>query len=216
MFIHDLLVPSDEKSDAESRDIWRSHVVVEKPTYVSAKLTHLIETCERFWQKRPSDLPNDHSAKQGKVREALKDADFLSYFKMTKGASNDLLEAAYRFIEPLYARKQMSDEGKLSGHEYLGPELLILLAAAKLFWSPLHVRLEDKSTYPKNGNIEAYLQIRGITGNDANCAMTLIRPEGAAYGAPKPFISLWDKHNPLLREPISPYEPPQENQVKPG
>ncbi|RDS82252.1 hypothetical protein DWU98_09465 [Dyella monticola] len=213
-FLHDLFTSPDEEADYADSEIWKDHLVVEKPPYISAKLIHLIETSERFWQKRPLDNPHDHSAKQSKVREALKNAEFRKLFKSRKkkrGVTKDQLDAAYRFIEPLYAREQMSGEGKLSGHEYLAPELLILLAAAKLFWSPPHVSLKDTSTYPKNADIEAYLRIRGIRGNDADAAMTLIRPENAAYGAPKPSISLWDKHNPLLIEPIFPYEPPSDN-----
>ena len=197
-FLHDLVEP-EIKTDSANGTQQVSHVIVEKPAYISAKLTHLIELSERFWRTKPSDGSNDYTTKREKVRKHLDDADFLDCFKMSK-ASKTLLETAARFIEPLYARSNISNEAKQSGHEYLAPELLILLAASKLFWSPPHVDLSNTATHPKKEDIEAYLRIRGVTGNDADYAVTLIRPEQADYGSPKPYISLWDKDNPLLRE----------------
>jgi hypothetical protein len=194
-FLHDLIfTPANGTHPATS------HVIVEKPAYISKKLTHLIETSERFWQKRPSDDSNDYTTRREKVRNALNDSDFLDCFRMAK-ASNSLLETAAQFIEPLYAHSNMSDEGKLSGHAYLAPELLILLAAAKLFWSPPHIDLDNPATHPKNEEIEAYFRIRNIIGNDADYAITLIRPERARYGGHKPFVSLRDRNNYLPREP---------------
>lgn len=200
-FLDDLLVPP-VKSPLSNDETF--HVVDNKPLYISAKLTHLIETSERLWRNKPSDDSGDYSSQQAKVRQALKDPNFLSSFKMTKGkVSEDMLAAASRFIEPLYARS-ISNEGKLSGHAYLSPELLIFLAAAKLFWSLSHVDFDDPATHPKNEEVKAYLGIRGITGNDANYAMTLIRPEQARYGGHKSYIRLLDRHNPLLRKPHIP------------
>jgi len=194
-FLHDLIVEPEDGAHPAT-----SHVIEERPAYISAKLMHLIDTSERFWQKRPSDDSNEYTTKQEKVRGALNDSDFLDCFKMTK-ASKNLLQTAAQFTEPLYARSNMSDEGKLSGHPYLAPELLILLAAAKLFWSPPHVDFDNPATHPKNEEIEAYFRVRNITGNDADYAITLIRPEQARYGGHKPFTSLWDKQNPFLRKP---------------
>jgi Transposase. len=193
-FLHDLLVKPDNGTHPAT-----SHVIVEKPFYISHKLTHLVETSERFWQKRASDDSNNYTTRREKVRGALDDPDFLNCFKMTK-ASKTLLDAAAQFIEPLYARSDMSDEGQQSGHDYLAPELLILLAAAKLFWSPPHIDIDNPATHPKNDEIEAYLRVRNITGNDADYAITLMRPEQARYGGHKPLTSLRDKDNPLLRE----------------
>lgn len=195
-FLHDLTFKTEKNGALPAS----SHVIFEKPAYISEKLTHLIETSERFWRKKTSDDSNDFAARREKVRSALNHSDFLDCFKMTT-ASETLLQTAAQFTEPLYARSNMSDEGKLSGHAYLAPELLILLAAAKLFWSPPHVDFDNPATHPKNEEIEAYLRVRNITGNDANYAITLIRPEQARYGGHRPFTSLRDKHNPLLREP---------------
>jgi hypothetical protein len=159
------------------------------------RFTHLIETSEKFWSRKPSDGSDDYSSKRAKVREALGKTDFLDNFKMAKGkVSTGVLEAASRFIEPLYART-MSNEGRRSGHTYLSPELLIFLAAAKLFWSSPHIDFGNPATHPSNADIESYLCIRGIAGNDADYAITLIRPEQASYGAHKPFISLNDRYS---------------------
>lgn len=201
-FLSDLLVTPIE--DPLNNDWKTLHVVVDKPPYISAKLTHLIETSERFWRRNRSNDVGDYSEQRAKVCHALKDGDFLSNFKMAKDkVSKDLREAAARFIEPLYARN-ISNEGKLSGHAYLSPELLIFLATAKLFWSPSCVDYDDPATHPRNEQIKAYLRFRGIPGNDADYAATLIRPEQAKYGGRKSSMRQLDRHNPLLWEPPFP------------
>lgn len=166
-FLHDLLVGE--------------HVIDEKPAYISQKLTHLIETSERFWRIKPVDT-KDYDTKREKVRRAMQDPEFHSYFDKSSPAEG-VLDAAERFIEPMYARK-IEDDEKQAWPWYLTPEIVTLVAASKLYWSPPHVDLEKVATHPRNEEIEAYLRIRGISGNRANSAMTLIRPEEAARGRP--------------------------------
>lgn len=159
------------------------HMVDEKPAYISQKLTHLINTSERFWRNRPVD-PKDYDTQREKVRRALQDPEFHSYFDKSSPATG-VLEAAERFIEPMYARN-VEDDKKNAWPWYLTPEILTLVAASKLYWSPPHVAFDKVATHPKNEEIEAYLRIRGISGNHANSAMTLIRPREAARGRPVP------------------------------
>ena len=153
----------------------------ERPSYISQKLIHLIETSERFWRNKPVD-PEQYETQREKVRHALQDPDFHSEFDKSSPAKG-VLEAAERFIEPMYARGLKESEEK-SWPWYLAPEVVTLLAASKLYWSSPHVNFDEVATHPKNDQIEAYLRIRGISGNDANSAMTLIRPENAARGRP--------------------------------
>lgn len=157
------------------------HVVDDKPAYISPKLVHLIEISERFWRNKPASQ-EELEAKRQRVRRALQDPDFHSHFNKSKPAAG-VLKAAERFIEPVYAR-EVADEKKAAWPSYLTPELVTLIAASKLYWSPPHVELDKVATHPGNDEIEAYLRIRGITGNEANSALTLIRPPGAAYGRP--------------------------------
>ena len=187
-FLHDILVEeeTDEKAVHESNVLKRRpeiHVIDEKPTYLSEKLRHLIATSERFWHTKTPVDPNDYEAKREKVRHALQDPEFHSHFDKSSPAKG-VLEAASRFIEPIYARPKISDDKKKTWPWYLTPEIVTLMAASKLYWSSPHVELDNVATHPKNEEIEAYLRIRGISGNDANSAMTLIRPVNAARGRP--------------------------------
>lgn len=181
LFLHDLLF-GEQVIDEKPTYI---HVIVEKPAYISEKLTYLIETGERFWHTETTIDPKDYEAKREKVRDALQRPEFCSYFEKKKLAKG-VLEVASRFIEPVFARTDVSDDQKQNWPGYLTPELLTLMAAAKLYWSPPHVDLGKVATHPKNEDIETYLRIRGISGNDADYAMTLIRPKEAARGRPVP------------------------------
>jgi len=181
-FLTDLLV---EEEDQASDSAKIAHVVDEKPAYVSKKLAHLIETSERFWYTRTPVDPKDYEGKREKSRLALQDREFRACFD--KGTpSEGVIAAALQFIEPVFARAKAPEAEKKAWPWYLTPELLVLLAASKLYWSPPHVDLDEVATHPKNSAIEAYLCSRGIPGNKADYAMTLIRPEGAARGRPVP------------------------------
>lgn len=170
----------DKKEDNIEETTTITHVTDEKAAYISKKLGHLIDTNQRCWRSKPSNL-DDYARKRTLQNKALQDEEFHLCFN--KGlVTENLLQAAAKFIEPLYARANAG----YAGHEYLTPELLTLIATAKLYWSPSHVDLTKVATHPARGDIEAYLSFRGITGNDADYAITLIRPEGAAYGRPVP------------------------------
>lgn len=181
-FLTDLLV-EEQGQASDSAKI--AHVVDEKPAYVSKKLVHLIETSERFWYTRTPIDPKDYEARREKSRLALQDREFRTCFD--KGTpSEGVIAAALQFIEPVFARAKAPEAIRQAWSWYLTPELLVLLAASKLYWSPPYVDLDEVATHPKNSAIEAYLCSRGIQGNHANYAMTLIRPEGAARGRPVP------------------------------
>jgi hypothetical protein len=160
-----------------------THVIDEKPAYISKKLVYLIETSERFWHTSTRIDLNDYEAVREKVRCALQHPEFHAYFD-THAPSKGVSAAASPFIEPNFARANASDAEKQAWPWYLTPELLVLLAASKLYWSPPHIDLGEVATHPKNREIEAYLCSRGIPGNKADYAMTLIRPEEAARGRP--------------------------------
>lgn len=190
LFLHDLLAGD--------------HVIRNQPTYLSEKLKYLIATSRAVWDTVTPMDTKEYNTKRGKVLDALNDDEFHGLFYKKKAAEG-VIKAASKFIEPLFARcakgnQDSNDdskdlaEGNYVRSGYLSPELLILLAASKLYWSPTHVDRDVVATHPKNEDIEAYLRIQGISGNDANYAMTLIRPEDAARGRPisehSPYKSL--------------------------
>lgn len=180
LFLSDLVV---EENGQTSDSAKITHVIDEKPAYISKKLVYLIETSERFWHASTRIDLNDYEAAREKVRCALQRPEFHAYFDK-HSPSKGVIAAASQFIEPIFARANASDAEKQAWPWYLTPELLVLLAASKLYWSPPHIDLGEVATHPKNREIEAYLCSRGIPGNKADYAMTLIRPEGAARGRP--------------------------------
>lgn len=188
LFLHDLLAGD--------------HVIRDQPPYLSEKLKYLIATSRAIWDMATQMDPKEYNKKREKVLDALNDREFHEYFYKKK-ATKGVIEAASKFIEPLFARcaKVGEDRDHVDGNDisegnyvtprYLSPELLILLAASKLYWSSSHVDLDNVATHPRNEDIEAYLRIQGISGNDADYAMTLIRPERAARGRPIPERSFF-------------------------
>lgn len=180
LFLSDLLA-GEKGQTGDSAKI--AHVIDEKPAYVSKKLVHLIETSERFWHTSTRIDPKDYEARRKKVRDALRDHEFRAYFDK-QSPSKGVIATALQFIEPVFARAKASDAEKQAWPGYLTPELLVLLAASKLYWSPPHVDLGKVATHPKIEEIETYLRSRGISGNAAHYAITLLRPEGATRGRP--------------------------------
>jgi len=177
----------------------KKNVVNQKPVYISNKLKYLIKTSESVWRTEYPIKPGDYRTHQGKVRQALQEPEFLKYFGKDRKLKG-VREAASRFIKPIFARPKVSDAMKQDWNGHLTPELLTLMAASKLYWSSPHVDLNSVITHPSNKEIEDYLRIRGITGNDADFAITLIRPEGAIRGRPVAEPSIRRR---LVPRPIS-------------
>jgi len=121
------------------------------------------------------------------VLVSLQRDEFKALFQKEQLAPGTYKKAA-DFIEPLFARDAVPKELKESWTSYLTPELLKLMAASKLFWSAQDVVLTDVATHPKKEAIELYLRANGISGNHADYAITLIRPENAARGRPVPRV----------------------------
>jgi hypothetical protein len=162
-------------------------VVDERPACFSAKLQHLIDISERFWRTNPAGA-KDYDVVRKSVWKALQDPEFHSYFDKP-GAAEGVLMAASRFMEPAYASGEADENREEVDDWYLAPKLRSLMAASKLFWASPHVRLDEVATHPGRAEMEIYLRMRGIFGNDAKYAMTIIRPPEAAYGRPIPESS---------------------------
>ena len=160
------------------------NVATDRPPYFSAKLNYLIDVSERFWRTRtPDSSADDIAASRLRAQAKLASDDFRSLFKKGE-ASDEAVDAAVRFITPVFARKLSTEEERKASPGYITPEMLTLMAAAKLFWGASHVDMAAVDTHPKKEHIDKWLRRMGLKDNDPSTGTTILRPEAAVFGKP--------------------------------
>ena len=174
-------------------------VVSERPPFFSKKLNYLIDVNEQCWRMRtPDSSKEDLSASRLQAKKLMADDAFRSLFGKTK-ASDIVVDAAISFITPVFARKNSTEAGREAAPGHITPEMLTLIAAAKLFWGPSHVDVSVVDTHPRKQQIDPWLRRMGLKDNDASYGTTILRPEAAAFGRPIPKAT--KKRSPKLRRP---------------
>lgn len=147
----------------------------EMPSYISGKLKEIIEANHVFWREHEGLGVEVRARKRAGTLEYLND-EFLSLCdKKTKPES--LVQFAAAVCDPTYVA-----ESKKLGYSAT-PQLLALLTAAKLFWSPISVQNDKPETHPSREEVVWLLRFMGLTEtNAASYGATIIRPETAVAG----------------------------------
>lgn len=156
-------------------------VIPDRPAYFSEKLIHLIDANEIFWKSVDARDSEEHKKKNIKMKDYL----FIDDLKETRNKTESkvgFVELAERFAKPVFARGGVSKEELEASPTYITPEILLLMAAAKLFWSAPHVDLDSSDTHPRRDEIKKFLSYMGFKGNDPDYGATLISPETASRG----------------------------------
>lgn len=170
-------------------------LVEELPPYFSSKLTYLLDGSNAFWRTaKPSDSQKFNAIRTRSI-DYFSDADFHRLFDAGEAAEG-MIDAAARFIVPVYARPKASTDELEASPTRFTPEIKSLMAAAKFFWSSPRIKLDVVSSHPKRDEVEGFLRYMGFAKDDAGLGATLVRLEGAARGAPikpkvkyrKPFL----------------------------
>jgi hypothetical protein len=145
------------------------------PPYISGKLKEIIEANQVLWRKSDGLGPDDRERKRAATREYLS-ADFRSLCK--KATSPDaLVEFAAELCDP----STVPNTKRLNS--LATPDMLALVTAAKVFWSPAYVENEKPETQPTREEVKTLLRFLGITTtNAASSGATVIRLEGAIDG----------------------------------
>lgn len=154
-------------------DLYSNGKVVEAlPTYVSGKLSEVIEANHVIWRNFENLSLEERERKRKATLDYLNE-DFRSLCK--KGSSADgLAKFAAEACDPTL----VANVDKCGSH--VTPNILAMLTAAKLFWSPNYVDHEAPDTHPARAQVEALLRFMGIkTTNASSSAATIVRPEKA-------------------------------------
>ncbi len=158
-------------------------IVEDRPAYFSKKLNHLLDGSDIFWRTAKPSVDAEFTGRRSRSIEHFKDPDFHAFFEQGEAAEG-MVEAAVKFIVPVFARKNSSEAESAASPTRITPELKALMAAAKYFWSSANIRLDVVNTHPRRDAVERYLRYMGFTKDDAGLGATLVRPEGAAKGPP--------------------------------
>lgn len=158
-------------------------IIEDLPGYFSMKLIHLIEGSSYFWRTAKLSGQDEFDGRRSRSVAHFTDPDFHALFEQGEAAEG-MIEAAVKFIVPVFARKNSSDAERAAAPTRITPELKALMAAAKYFWSSTNIRLDVVNTHPRRDAVERYLRYMGFTKDDAGLGATLVRPEGAAKGPP--------------------------------
>lgn len=167
----------------------------ELPPYISGKLKEMIEANQVLWRKHEGLGSDERVRKRAFTVEYLNDK-FRSFCK--KGTNPDSL---VKFAADACDPSSLANSRKLESS--VTPDMLALVTAAKLFWSPINVQNDKPETHPTRDEIVAFLQFMGLTGtNAASHGVTIIRPEKAAagkVGERPPLFSPLLRRSPLMR-----------------
>ena len=141
----------------------------EPPTYVSKKLSEMMAANSIYWRDSHSLSAIEIDRRRQATRDYLDE-----YFRIhcsAKSKPDTLVELAMQFCDPTLGSK------KRRIGPYTTTDVLALLTAAKLFWSPPHVTGTPKK-YPTDKEVRPFLRFMGMkTTNAAAHGETLIRPE---------------------------------------
>lgn len=103
-----------------------------------------------------------------------------------RDSSDGIVLAAADFILPVAIRQPPKSDNARLYNSYITPELLALMAGAKLFWGAPNINFADASTHPRRDDVEDFFRRLGFVGDAPKYAATLIRPEAAVDGSPGP------------------------------
>lgn len=158
-------------------------IIEDLPPYFSEKLKYLIDGSEIFWRTAKPSGHDGFEGRRSRSIEHFSDLDFHALFEQGE-AANGMIEAAVKFIVPVFARENSSEAELAASPTRITPELKALMAASKYFWSSKRIRLDIVNTHPRREEIERLLRYMGFTKDDASLGATLVRPEGAVKGPP--------------------------------
>jgi len=151
-------------------------LVDELPGYVSEKLLEMTIVNEVIW-KNLEKL--DRQGIDAKAARAIKhlEGDFKRWCPRTS-SPDGLVAFAALTCNPTIRRS--------SEHPNVTPNLLALLTASKLYWSPAHVGLDRNETLPNPDGVKQFLRFMGMTdGNEAASGAVVIRPNDAINYVPR-------------------------------
>ncbi|MCZ8318866.1 MAG: hypothetical protein O9303_08640 [Silanimonas sp.] len=145
------------------------------PAYVSGKLSNIIEANTVLWR----DF--DHADREGIKRKRKGTREFLDdEFRSLcdkKATANTLTAFAAEVCDPSLVPSAKRRKTCVT------PDLLALVTAAKLFWSPDWVDLKKPETHPSREIVESVLRLMGMNARNAAArGATVVRPEGAVAG----------------------------------
>ncbi|MEO6964639.1 MAG: hypothetical protein ABI076_01915 [Acidobacteriaceae bacterium] len=180
-------------------------VIPERPSYFSKKLNYLINVNQEIWGTKNVNSSADEFPESRKQASALiEDTKFRSLFGKFK-ASDIAVDAAIKFITPVFARKDLNAAECEAAPSHITPELLTLMAAAKLFWGAAQVDVSDVETHPRKSDMDSWLRRMGLKDNDASYGTTILRPEAAIFGrpvskAPDRWVAMFGPHDASYKE----------------
>ncbi|MBB6600292.1 hypothetical protein [Luteimonas sp. MC1825] len=147
-------------------------IVDELPSYVSGKLTELVDANRIFWRNANEPDVSEKARRRAGASNYLQE-DFLDLCGKTS-KPNSLLAFAIDACDPTalpHSKRLLSTS--------VTPAMLALLTASKLYWSAHCALGQTRDTYPDQEAILSFLRFMGLqTGNTAASGRTLIRPEG--------------------------------------
>jgi len=156
-------------------------VIPDRPVYFSEKLIHLIDANEIFWKSIGANDTEAHKSQNEKMTDYLL-IDDLKVLRNKTESKIGFVELAERFAKPVFARGSASKEELEASPTYITPEILLLMAAAKLFWADPHVDMKKSNTHPRRVDIKNFLSYMGLTSKDSDYGATLISPGAATAG----------------------------------
>lgn len=156
-------------------------VIPDRPAYFSERLIHLIDANGIFWKIVDASDTEAHKLQKEKMNDYLLIDDLKEPRNKTESKAG-FIELAERFAVPVFARGSVSKEELEASPTYITPEILLLMAAAKLFWAAPHVDMNLSNTHPRRVDIKNFLSYMGFTSRDADYGATLISPGAATVG----------------------------------
>lgn len=165
------------------------HVIADEwPFFFSEKLIYIIDANRIFWRKTDATDTKAHKQKEVNMKKYFLD-EFNEHCDKTMSKAG-LMQVAEKFATPVFARAGVAKEEREASRTYVTPEILLLMAAAKLFWSAPHVDFKVSDTHPRREDIKKFLSHMGFKGNDPDYGATLISPETASRGKRMQKISV--------------------------
>ena len=166
-------------------DLHKSGAFTEEfPAYISGKLKEIIEANQVLWSKWEGLGADVRDRKRAASVEYLS-TDFRSLCK--KGTSPDAL---VKFAADVCDPSTVPESRRIGSSAT--PDMLALVTAAKLFWSPVYIDSGRPETHPAREEAMAFLRFMGMTAtNAASDGVTIIRPEQAIagkFGEQPPFF----------------------------
>ncbi|MEO7068062.1 MAG: hypothetical protein ABI114_14210 [Rhodanobacter sp.] len=157
-------------------------IVEEVPSYISGKLSELINANRIFWSDSPAINSAESEKRRGRVESYLK--EHFSGLCDKQSNPKTLLAFAASAADPA-----LVPQSRRFPATSVTPDMLALLTAAKLYWSAHCVVAPTRETYPSREAIVHFLRFMGLRDtNTASSGATLIRPEGVHTPESQPSL----------------------------